>query len=392
MRSGPQSATRSFVLRLYVGRETSVCSAPWRAATTMRAAISTSSWTWNPTAACSTSAGCCSIWRQCSTHKWMLSPNEVSARASETAHQVPAWTVLERTVDLGARPHDSGRSSLQADQRLYRPNRLALGASLEVATRQDQADDGGRAVEVGRRFDAGGAKHARRESREDAVAPAGARPNHHQRVHVHRSVYCHSPGSAVETTTGHELHGGRGPDEQPGHLFHRQRHARQVHDGHGDGRNGERDGGGQAQSAGFARPCGGFGVGLVDKAGARPVGGGGHLADLVTCGFDRPRQLVETGDFGHVAHRGDFRGQVYVGFSYARRLAQVALDPVHTRGAAHALYGQLDLGRGRRSGGADRGDGGYGLGCLHTPREYICRARIRQQDALPRVEGATIRD
>src|ERR1035437_62146 len=86
MSSGPQSATRSFVLRLYVGRETSVCSAPWRAATTMRAAISTSSWTWNPTAACSTSAGCCSIWRQCSTHKWMLSPNEVSARASETGY------------------------------------------------------------------------------------------------------------------------------------------------------------------------------------------------------------------------------------------------------------------------------------------------------------------
>src|SRR5450759_4357591 len=89
-----------------------------------------------------------------------------------------------------------------------------------------------------------------------------------------------------------------------------------------------------------------------------------------------------------MANSGDFRRQVDVGFGHARRLAQVTLDPVHARCAAHALDRQLDLGGRPISGGGSWGDGDHWLCFLHTPGEYIPAVRIRQrtipQTALPR--------
>ncbi len=304
------------------------------------------------------------------------------ALAGPDPNEVSDPNVLERDVHFGAGSNDSCGTRLQADQRLDRSHRLALGPSFEIAARQDQSDDRGRAVEVGLRIDAGRSEQTGVECDEDAVAPGCRRADDDQRVHARGEMDCGAPGGPVETTTREELDGSCRPYQKPGHLLHGQRHARQIHHGHRECGDRQRNRGDQSQPAEASIAFGGLCIRLIDQTGSRTVGRCLGLADLVTGGFDRTRQFVHPGDLRQVANSRDFGGEVDVGLGHARRLAQVPLDPVHTRGAAHAVDRQLDLGGRIGRHGDARGDGGVGGWWhwrLHTPGEYTVASRIRQR-------------
>ena len=304
-------------------------------------------------------------------------PVHRDALARSHAHEIADADFFERHVDLRPGPDDTSGTSLQSDQCLDGAHGLALRPRLQPATGQDQADDRGRAVEVGLRFDAGGAKQIRRECHEHAECPRRGRAHDNERVHARRSVACGPQGGAVETAPGQELDGRCGTDEDPRGLFHRPGRVGQVHHQHRDCRDGQRNGRGQAERPLLACSNDRFGVRLVEEGRAAATDSFGNVADLVPGRLDGLRYLVEPGCFRQVADGSNFGREVDVGLGDAGGLAQVALDPIDARSAAHALDGQLDLG-GRGGGRCCCFD------CLHTPREYMPAVEIRQRGAFRR--------
>ena len=143
------------------------------------------------------------------------------ALARPNSNHIANADILERDIDLGAGADDSSRPSLEPEQFLDGTDRLSLGTRLEPAARENQADDGGRAVEVGLGLDTGRAEDARRECNQNAETPGHRGTDDDERVHARGTVDRRPPGRAIEAPTGPELDDRRRSDEHPGQLLHR---------------------------------------------------------------------------------------------------------------------------------------------------------------------------
>ena len=132
---------------------------------------------------------------------------DLLTRAHE--HQIAGLHILHGDILFQPIPYHPRGLGLQADQPLDGFGRLTLGSSLQVATKQDQADDHhrGLVVHVGLEPRAGDAlEQARKEGDRDRIQVGHRCPYRDQSVHVGGAVPSGGPGSPVELPPGPELH------------------------------------------------------------------------------------------------------------------------------------------------------------------------------------------
>ena len=208
----------------------------------------------------------------------------------------------------------------------------------------------------------------REERHEDAVAPGRRRPDRDERVHRRPAVPSRPPGRRVEAPPAQNWMIVAGTRtirlmSSIGTTVWGQNIATMIASGDTD-----RDDGLAEDLLGVSRAPGGVGVGGLAERPRRRRFGVRRRLERVPRGLDRGFQLRPARDLRQVADRRRLRREVDDGVGDAGRLLQEAFDAVDAARAGHALDREGDL---------DRGRGGRGRRCRHTPGEYS------REDTIP---------
>ncbi len=206
------------------------------------------------------------------------------------------------------------------------------------------------------------------ERHEDAVAPGRRRPDRDERVHRRPAVPSRSPGRRVEPPPCPELDDRRRHEDDPVDVLHRDHRLGPEHRDHDHEGDTDRDDGLAEDLLGVSHPPGGVRVGGLAECPRRRRFGVRRWFERVPCRFDRGFQFRPARDFGQVADRRRFRREIHDGVGDAGRLLQETFDTVDAARAGHALDWEGDF---------DRGRGGRGRRCRHTPGEYS------REDTIP---------
>ena len=238
-------------------------------------------------------------------------------------------------VDQAAVALDTRGLGLQAQQGLDRFRHAQPGARLEQLAKQHQRDHRGRGLEIDvQRIEPGHGDHR-------AERPGHGRAERDQHVHVGAAAAQGLPAAGVEAPAGPELHRRRQqqlrPARQPFHRCHLMLPAAKRHQQH---RQQQRQGqhGGNAEGMQLGLPGGELARFLLG-AGAPGVALG-HAADEAG-GGNRQRQARRVGEPRHVTDARALAGEVDRGDD-TRQTVEHLLQARRTRGAAHALDGELD--------------------------------------------------
>ena len=108
--------------------------------------------------------------------------------AGPHAQQVAGDHLADRHVALAAGAQHARRRRPQLEEAAHRTRGLALGASLEPPSEQDEADDQRGGVEVRLVAEPGGHHRLRQEGDEDRVGVRGERADRDEGVHVRLAV------------------------------------------------------------------------------------------------------------------------------------------------------------------------------------------------------------
>ena len=163
----------------------------------------------------------------------MTTPSTGTRSPGRTRTQVADDDLVDRDLALAAVAQHAGGVGAQLEERLHRSGRLALGARLEPAAEEDEADDHGRRVEVGLMAEPGAMTTFGQQRDEQRVAVCRQGAHGDERVHVRLEMASAAQCGDQEAPAEHELDD-RGGDEEPAiDVDHRPRRAaRPEHDGH----------------------------------------------------------------------------------------------------------------------------------------------------------------